>query len=101
TLAWTLLWGGQPVVLHGVPAATLPQVSKQPLLKTVILPGMEYNFIQFNFRDPANSKRPHPLFSARNLRRALTMAVDRARTVRNSYDTLAAVAIGPTVRAYA
>ena len=61
---------------------------------------MEYNFIQFNFRDPGNAARPHPLFSDRSLRRALTMAVDRARTVRNTYDTLAAVALGPTVRAY-
>lgn len=98
--AFTRLLGGESDVLEQVTAANLPQVSRQPLLKTVVLAGMEYNFIQFNFRDPGNAARPHPLFADRNLRRALTMAVDRARTVRNTYDTLAAVALGPTVRAY-
>ena len=98
--AFTRLLGGEADVLEQVTAANLAQVTSHPSLKTVLLPGMEYNFIQFNFRDPSNAKRPHPLFSDRNLRRALTMAVDRARTVRNTYDTLAAVALGPTVRAY-
>jgi peptide/nickel transport system substrate-binding protein len=53
-----------------------------------------------NLRDPANHGRPHPIFGNRELRRALTMAVDRAAVVRSVFDTLALPALGPTVRSY-
>jgi peptide/nickel transport system substrate-binding protein len=98
--AFTRLLGGESDVLEQLTAANLPQLAGDSAVRTVLLPGTEYNFIQFNLRDPANPARPHPLFADRALRRALTMAVDRVRTVRNVYDTLAAVAVGPTVRAY-
>jgi len=65
------------------------------------LPGLEYQFVLFNLRDPAANQRPHPLFGNRELRRALSMSVDRAQVVRNILDTFALVAVGPTVRAYA
>ena len=78
----------------------LPEVAKHPELRTKRYPGLAYTFTQFNLRDPASHSRPHPLFGDRELRRALTMAVDRATIVRSVYDTLALPALGPTVRAY-
>lgn len=98
--AFTRLLGGEADVLETLTSANLPQLAGHAELRTVLLPGQDYNFIQFNLRDPRNHARPHPLFSDRALRRALTMAVDRARIVQNVYDALAAVAVGPTVRAY-
>jgi peptide/nickel transport system substrate-binding protein len=98
--AFTRLIGGAADVLEQIPSAQLSQLAAHPEVRTVLLPGLEYNFIQFNLRDPANTARPHSLFSDRSLRRALTMAVDRRRIVQSVYDSLAAVAIGPTVRAY-
>lgn len=97
---FTRLLGGESDVLEQVSAADLPQLAGHPELRTVLMPGLDYNFVLFNLRDPRNRARPHPLFGDRALRRALTMAVDRRRTVQSAYDSLAAAAIGPTVRAY-
>lgn len=78
----------------------IPEVAKHPDLRVRSYRGLTYLFAQFNLRDPANHARPHPIFGDRELRRALTMATDRATIVRSVYDTLALPALGPTVRAY-
>jgi peptide/nickel transport system substrate-binding protein len=78
----------------------LPEVAKHPELRLKPYRGLAYIFAQFNLRDPANHARPHPIFGNRELRRALTMATDRANLVRSVYDSLANPALGPTVRAY-
>jgi len=78
----------------------LAEVAKHPELRTKQYRGLSYIFAQFNLRDPANHSRPHPIFGNRELRRALTMATDRATIVRSVYDSLALPALGPTVRAY-
>jgi peptide/nickel transport system substrate-binding protein len=98
--AFTRLLGGAADVLEQIIPAQLPQLATNKNIRTTLIPGLDYNFIQFNLHDPANPARPHPLFGDRNLRRALTMAVDRKRIVESVYDSLAAPAIGPTVRAY-
>jgi peptide/nickel transport system substrate-binding protein len=79
----------------------IPEVTKHPNLRVTSYRGLAYLFAQFNLRDRANHARPHPIFGDRELRRALTMATDRATIVRSVYDTLALPALGPTVRAYA
>jgi peptide/nickel transport system substrate-binding protein len=76
------------------------EIAKHPQLKTRSYHGLGYNFAQFNLRDPADHNRPHRLFGDRNLRRALTMAVDRSSIVRNAYGSMALPALGPTARAY-
>jgi peptide/nickel transport system substrate-binding protein len=76
------------------------ELPKHPELRLVSLPGMSYVFLAFNLRDPKSLNRTNPIFGSRELRRALTMALDRASLVANVYDTLAAVALGPTVRAF-
>ena len=78
----------------------LADVAKNPALRTKQFHGLQYQFAQFNLRDPANHTHPHPIFGNRELRRALTMATDRATIVRSVYDSLALPALGPTVRAY-
>jgi peptide/nickel transport system substrate-binding protein len=50
-------------------------------------------------KDPKNPRAPHPLFRDVAVRRALTMAIDRASIVKNVFDSLAIPSIGPTVRA--
>ena len=78
----------------------LPEVAKNPALRTKQFHGLAYTFAQFNLRDPANHARPHPIFGNRELRRALTMATDRVSLVRSVFDSLALPALGPTVRTY-
>jgi peptide/nickel transport system substrate-binding protein len=79
----------------------VPEVARLAQLRIAHTSGLDYTFAQFNLRDPANRTRAHALFGDRELRRALTMAVDRDAIVRSVFDTLALPAIGPTVRTYA
>lgn len=70
-------------------------VARNPNLKTVPYNALQYGFLSFNFRDARNKSRPHPVFGDRDVRRALTMAVDRRAMVKNVFDSLAIPAIGP------
>ena len=98
--ALTRLLGGEADMIEQVPAANVPDVAGDSAVRATLISSLDYNFVQLNLNDPANAARPHPLFGDRELRRALTGALDRRSIVRNAYDSLASVAIGPTVRAY-
>ena len=97
--AVTKLLGGEGDIFDALHQENLPGVKRNRSLRVVTMAGMDYAFLQFNLRDPANRARPHPLFGDRQLRRALSMAIDREAMVRNVFDTLGAVSIGPTIRA--
>ncbi|MEO8193452.1 MAG: peptide ABC transporter substrate-binding protein [Gemmatimonadales bacterium] len=98
--AVTRLLGGEADVFPTIRRETIPQLAAKGNVNVVSLPGMDYAFMQFNLRNPAEPQRPHPLFGSRDLRRAITLALDRESMVKNLFDTLAMVSIGPTVRAY-
>jgi peptide/nickel transport system substrate-binding protein len=98
--ALTRFMTGETDFIEVLRPENIPEVAKHPELRVKTYPGLGYMFAQFNLRDPANRARPHPLFGDRQLRRALTMAVDRVSIVRSVYDSLALPGIGPTVRAY-
>ena len=55
-------------------------------------------YISFNLRD-RDRRGPHPIFGDRAVRRAVTMAVDRATIVRSLFGEEGEVAVGPTARA--
>lgn len=97
--AVTKLVGGEADVFDALHAENVAQVAANPKLRVVTLPGMDYAFLQFNLRDPSGEGRPHPLFASREMRRALTMALDREAMVRNVFDGLGSVSVGPTIRA--
>lgn len=96
----TRFLGGEIDVFENLRPQDVADVQKRRSLALKLKPWLAYTFIDFNLRNPADHDRPHPLFGNRDLRRALTMATDRAAIVRSTYDTLASVALGPTVRAY-
>jgi peptide/nickel transport system substrate-binding protein len=98
--AVTRFLAGETDFFEALRPENLAEVAKHPELRTKQYRGLSYVFAQFNLRDPANVARPHPIFGNRELRRALTMATDRATLVRSVYDSLALPALGPTVRAY-
>lgn len=98
--ALTRLKGGEADMLEQIPAPSFAEIAGDTSLRITLTPGLDYNFVQFNLNDPRNASRPHRLFGDRALRRAVTMALDRSSIVHNAYDSLANVAIGPTVRAY-
>ncbi|MFL5575262.1 MAG: peptide ABC transporter substrate-binding protein [Gemmatimonadaceae bacterium] len=98
--ATTKLFAGEADLFEPLRPENLAEVAKHPELKVVTFPSLDYGFMQFNLREP-KTRRPHPLFGDRALRRALTMALDRRSMVRNVFDSLGAVGIGPVVRAQA
>jgi peptide/nickel transport system substrate-binding protein len=100
TAAVTKLFSGDADLSDILRAENLAELVRHPSLRTIILPGTDYAFMQFNLRDPANSKRPHSLFGERTLRRAIAMSIDRDALVKSVLDTLGLVAVGPTVRAF-
>src|SRR5438876_8431655 len=57
--------------------------------------GNVYPFLSFNQRAPGDTSKPHPLFGDRDVRRALTMAVDRASLVKSTLGDLGQVPPGP------
>jgi peptide/nickel transport system substrate-binding protein len=58
--------------------------------------AFEYGFLQFNLM-AADGRAPHPILRDATLRRALTLATDRATLTRIAYGDLATVAHGPFV----
>ncbi len=76
----------------------LRTVASEPALRTITYPGLYNGYLLFNLRGSA-AGTSHPIFGERALRRALAAAIDRRTLVRNVYDTLAAVALGPFTRA--
>ena len=98
--AFTRFLSGEADVIETLRPENLAEVGKNANLRVRTYRGLGYFFALFNLRDPANHARPHPLFGDRNLRRALTMAVDRQSIVRSAFDSLGVPALGPTVRSY-
>ena len=64
-------------------------------------PSLAYVFLGFNFRDPTSSSRPHPLFRNRDIRLAITLALDRAAMAQAVLGDSSAVPSGPVSRANA
>ena len=100
TTALTKFLTGEADVFEALRPENLAQMANHPELKVIRLPGMAYVFMQFNLRDPKNPSKPNAIFSNKTLRRALAMSLDREAMVRNVFDSLAQVSIGPTVRVY-
>lgn len=100
TTALTKFLTGEADVFEALRPENLADVAKRSELKAIRLPGMAYVFMQFNLRDPKNPKEPNKIFSNKAMRRALAMTLDREAMVRNVFDSLAQVSVGPTVRAY-
>ena len=100
TTAVTKLFAGNADLFDALRPENLRQLARARDLGIITLPGMDYAFLRFNLRDPANKDRPHPLFGDRELRRAITMSINRSTLVRSVLDTFALVPVGPIVRAY-
>lgn len=93
------LFAGEADFFEMIRPDNFAQVARTPTLRLVDNRALAYNFLALNFRDPRALSRPHPIFSEVPVRRALTMAIDRERLVRNVFDSLGVVALAPAPRA--
>ena len=57
--------------------------------------GNVYAYLGFNLTANGDTTQPHPIFGERDVRRALTMAVDRARLIKSVFGDFAKVPPGP------
>jgi peptide/nickel transport system substrate-binding protein len=78
----------------GVPE-NVERVRQAAHLRVVEASPPFYAYVGFNLRYPGDRGRPHPLFSDRDVRRALSMAVDRAAVVQAVLGSEARLAVGP------
>lgn len=92
---------GDADLFDGLRPENAREIARGTTARAIALPGMDYAFLRFNLRHPADRTKPHPLFGDRELRRAIAMSLDRNSLARSLFETFASVPSGPTVRAYA
>ena len=97
--AATLLFNGEADVYEGIMPQQMADFSSHPDVRPVMGPSLTYGFWQFNLRDPRAPGRPHPILAEREMRRALSMLVDRQALLASVWDSLALVGLGPFPRA--
>lgn len=79
--------------------AVYQKVATNPQFTAKILPAFDYTYLLFNQRDRKTRAKAHPLFADMNLRRAISMGLDREQLIRSQFDSMASVAVGPMTRA--
>ncbi|MDQ3244505.1 MAG: peptide ABC transporter substrate-binding protein [Gemmatimonadota bacterium] len=98
--ATSRFFSGEVDVYEPLRRENVAQAAANTGVRTVSLPSTDYVFMQFNTRDPRDRRKSHRLFASREMRRALSMSVNREALVRNVFDSLAVPGVGPTVRAF-
>jgi peptide/nickel transport system substrate-binding protein len=88
---------GDADFLESISIDDAAEAAKHPELRVIPVRGYEYSFLEFNLHTP-DGKRPHPILASRAVRRALTMATNRADFVKNVHDSLGRAGIGPFSR---
>lgn len=95
-VAMTQLIAGEADALEFLgPPPNVQRAHQAPQLAVYPYRGTAYGYLGFNLTANGDTTRPHPLFSDREVRRALSMAVDRERLLRSVFGDLAKVPPGP------
>ncbi|MGH7568376.1 MAG: ABC transporter substrate-binding protein [Gemmatimonadales bacterium] len=77
------------------PPDNVRRAREAPHLAVYPYRGASYGYVALNLTTNGDTTRPHPIFGERSVRRALVMAVDRARLLRSVWGDLAKVPPGP------
>ena len=92
---------GQADLLELLPADQVHVVDSSKTVRAQSYPNLQYGFLGFNEIDPKNPSKPHPLFGDRQLRRALSMALDRRAMLQNVFGPVGRLLYGPFPRSLA
>jgi peptide/nickel transport system substrate-binding protein len=91
-----VLSGGADAMDNVLPPLTnLKRMSENRDVRLIPVPSPTLGFLLFNQRDPADTSRPHPILSDREVRRAIILSLDRAILVRAVYGSYGEVPYGP------
>lgn len=94
TAALLRLYSGEANFIEFLQAQDIAAVQAHSNLKAVRYPNLQVFYMTFNER-AYGGQGANAIFSDRDVRRALTMAVDRRRVVSTVLDSSARVALGP------
>jgi len=96
-----LLLSGEADVLEDIipPVANLALLAKRPSIRLAHFPSMAVNYLLFNERSPADTSRPHAIFSDADVRRALAIGLDRATMSKAIFGKYASPASSPAAPA--
>lgn len=75
--------------------ANIEQARKTPQLSVIPYAGSNYIYLELNLRANGDSTQPHPILGDRDVRRALTLALDRQGMVTSVFGPYAKVPPGP------
>lgn len=91
-----LLGGGADVMTEFIPPlGNLQRLNGRADVATMRVPTYSVVYLLFNQRDRADRTAPHPILSDPEVRRALTLATDRATIVQAVYGGYAEIASAP------
>jgi len=88
---------GQADVFEFIPPDLVARLDSNSPARAVPFPGLAYAYLGMNQRAQRGSG-PHPLFGDRAVRLAVSMALDREAMLRNVFDTLGVLGVGPYAR---
>jgi peptide/nickel transport system substrate-binding protein len=86
---------GQLDVMDNFPFAQLPRLDSSTVARPVVYAQLAYAFAAMNANARKSSTAPHPIFSDKRVRRALSMAVDRVAMLRNVFGDKGRLNHGP------
>ena len=92
-----LLLSGEADATESIPPplSNIEMVQATDDLKVVPVPSSILGYLVFNYRDPGDSTRPHPILNDRDVRRALVLALDRQLLVRSVLGRFGGIPYGP------
>ena len=76
---------GEADVMQAFPIEQVATLDSNRFARAVTVPMLAYSFMGMNRFAPKSTTTPHPIFSDSRMRRALSMAVDRAGMVHNVF----------------
>jgi len=78
------------------PVTNAARVSARPELRLVSVPSPSLGYLLYNQRNPLDPSQPHPILADLDVRRALTLALDRRLLVKAVLGEYGTVPYGPT-----
>jgi peptide/nickel transport system substrate-binding protein len=92
-----LLLSGQADAIEYVvpPLNNVQRIEADPTLRLIPVPSPTVGFLLFNYKDPQDRSRPHPILADLRVRRAIILGLDRQVLVRAVFGSYAEVPYGP------
>jgi peptide/nickel transport system substrate-binding protein len=97
TAATQRVFSGEADFIERIDETEAKTAESSPEVSVMPTGGSSYHFLVFNQKDGATNN-PHPILGDREMRRALTAAVDKQAIVANVLGSLGRVSLGPFVR---